>query len=108
MSKTSNNIVLSVLSYYENGNYYSICLDTNIIVRGKTIEESIQKMKDALTVYMRSFTKDEIESEQYIRKAPFKYKLKMWSLILAIIFKSFKGSISSAEFDSSSQNLSFA
>lgn len=108
MNYQNNIIYLRVLSYQKDNEFFSVCLDTGILTCAKSMQESLVKMNDALTVYMKSFTQEEINAGDYIRKAPLKYFLKMFFLPVIFLFKKYKGQITSAEFDFSKQNLKFA
>lgn len=108
MKENSNIIILRVISYLKNDNYYAICLDTDIMVHGNSSLEVKSKMIDAIKVYMRSFSKEEIKQGKYIRKAPLRYFLKLRYFVLSFAFHQFKGSINSAEYDPLNHNLQLA
>lgn len=107
MSKNPN-IILRVISYVKDDHYYAICLDTDIVVQGKSLIEVKNKIIDAVTVYMRSFNEKEIEQEKFIRKAPLKYFFRLWLFALQFTFYQIKGSINSAEYDPQSHHLKLA
>ncbi len=110
MPSKKDQILLRILGYQKDNLFYMINLDTGILVCGKDIEESIAKLKDALTVYFISFSSEEIAQQKYIRKAPIKYRLMFWSTLLKFVAHKFKGALFSynAEYDSNNHNIKFA
>ena len=73
-------IKLRVVGFARHGKFYAICLDTYNVVRGNSFEETKGKMADALTLYMRSFTEEEILSGAYLRPAPIQFRIA-WALL---------------------------
>jgi len=65
--------IFRFIGYLNDGKYYLICLDVDIVVRGELLTETFRKMDNALTMYLNSFTDAERKFGKHIRKAPFKY-----------------------------------
>jgi hypothetical protein len=76
-------IRLRVFGFVRGGNTYLVCLETYQVVRGKDLSEAKQKMIDALTVYLKSFSTEEIHSGHYLRPAPIRYRA-MWALMSVV------------------------
>jgi len=81
--RSTAEIKLRVIAFARNGHIYVVSLDTNQIVRGESFDEVKKKMKDALTVYMKSFSADELDSNKYVRLAPLRYRV-VWNLMMTM------------------------
>ena len=69
---------LRMLAFEHRGEWRMICIDTDIAVAAATWEEIEAKMKDAISLYLRSFTPDELRQGKYIRIAPASYRARWW------------------------------
>jgi hypothetical protein len=78
-------IRLRILAHKNNNVYFAICLETDIAIQANSIPKLKSKMRDAILSYFKSFTKEEVESCQYIRKAPLEYRIK-WNVISCVRF----------------------
>ena len=106
--KQNGSIIRLRFLVIQRGNKFeAICLDTNIANRANTLESIKQKIFDSTSLYLRSFSKEEIADHVYIRKAPLKYHILWYMPSIANIFLP-KYSHDKAEFDASSGKLSFA
>ncbi|MHB1686961.1 MAG: hypothetical protein ACYCVH_06285 [Ignavibacteriaceae bacterium] len=93
---------------FENGNKFkAICLDTNIANRADTFELLKQKILDSTLLYLRSFSEEEINNKEYIRRTSLQYYILWYTPRIArrFIRKSLHNEV---EFDTSSGKLSFA
>ena len=68
-----------VLCRHHDGKYQAICLETDIAVVAETEREMRSKMEDALLLYVNSFSLQEIEAGNYLRRARLSYRL-IWAL----------------------------
>jgi hypothetical protein len=103
-------IRLRVLCFPRENIFRLICLETDIAVEGNTIKEAKDKMGDALTLYLTSFTDDELNSWAFIRKAPIQYSF-FWHIgSFASTISKMRNHLSSlkAIYNPKSTNLSFA
>ena len=79
-----DNINLRVFGFVNNGMFQLICLETDVAVSAESLSEAKNKMRDALISYFNSFSKEEIENEEYKRKAPFRFRVA-WTFRFAIM-----------------------
>ena len=73
----SKEITLRVIGFTRKSGYHFLCLDTDIAVRGDSIEDTKRKMVDALRSYFETFTEEEMERGKFIRYSPFRYRV-LW------------------------------
>ena len=106
---TKKSIDLRVIGFVRDGNFQLICIDTDVAISAKSEAEAKNKMRDALISYFKTFSKEEIERETFIRKSPLKYFV-WWRIGVAITFviniAYFFSSI--AKYDSDSHTLKLA
>jgi hypothetical protein len=57
----------------EDGSYEGICLTLNLPVRGRSIDEADQKLRDLIVAYLRDAAKDGTWNEFVPRRAPLSY-----------------------------------
>jgi len=109
MERKSNNKVIRLrfLVFKKDNKLEAICIDTNIANRANNMELLKQKLIDSSLLYLRSFTKEEIENKLFIRKAPLKYRLR-WYFHILDFSPNRRQTSNTAEFDPSSGKLSFA
>jgi hypothetical protein len=102
-------IPLRVIGFVRNGEFQLICLDTDIAVVAQSPEEGKSKMKDALTSYFKTFSKDEIKEGLFLRRAPFRYFM-LWHVLsvvsIAVQFVYFFSS--TANYDQDTHTLKLA
>jgi hypothetical protein len=91
------------------GKFQFICIDTDTAVCAETMIDAKAKMRDALTSYFKSFSKEEIESLAFERRAPFKYFVLWYFFSVVSVVKRMAFFFSSkATYDPHSHNLSLA
>ena len=78
-------IPLRVIGYHYADKVQLVCIDTDIVVQAASFEDGKDKIKNALTSYFNSFSKDEIKSGAYIRKSPMRYQI-IWKIGLTLSF----------------------
>jgi hypothetical protein len=102
-------IRLRVMGFVREDEFQLICLDTDIVVSAKSIDEAKKKMGDAIVSYFKTFSGEEIEQGLFIRKAPMRYFI-LWrigsAMGFAISIVYFFSSI--AKYDPDSQSLKLA
>jgi len=103
-------IRLRIIGFARRGKYYGICLETYNVVRADSFQEVKMKMKDALTLYLRSFTEEELSTGSYLRPAPIQYRA-LWVLaMVGLLSRALIRRMSSfvADYDPHSENLRLA
>ena len=110
MADRSNKITISLkrLTFQEGNEFYSVCLDVNIVVSGKSLDEVKEKMGNALISYFNSFTIDELRNHKYIRKAPLSYYFKYHIAVPLYRFTRLLKPSYNLEYDPKSKDLKFA
>jgi hypothetical protein len=96
-------IPLRMLLMFREGKVDIICLETNIAVTGANEPEAIAKMRDATTLYLESFSDQEIAKRKYKRPAPLKYQILSLITALAHNVRRYR-----ADYNSADKNLRFA
>jgi hypothetical protein len=87
-SAKRNALVLKGYVRGENGQYEGVCLTLNLVVRGKTLEETDQKLMDLIVSYLADARKDGTWEDLVPRHAPGSYYLEYYRLSLLSHFKS--------------------
>jgi len=102
-------IALRVMAHKKDGEYFAICLETDVAVQANSIQEMKSKMRDAMLSYFKSFEPEEIEAGEYIRMAPLHYRIR-WNTIYIIHFAGqlLRSMIFNVNYDPSSRHLRFA
>jgi hypothetical protein len=72
-------IPLRMMALRKENRWGMICLETNIAVMADTKDELHRKMRDAVTIYLGSFSLSELTARRYDRSAPLQYHL-LWSV----------------------------
>lgn len=108
MSQEINPIYLRIMAFEDKGKFFAICIDTNIVVRGETMQNAKDKMIDAISSYLNTFSVEEINSGQYVRIAPFKYRFLYKALPKVIRFLKLITQTSKIEYNPDSKNVRFA
>ena len=103
----SDTIQLRIVGFNKNGIFQFICLETDIAISAETHADAKNKMRDALTSYFQSFSKAELESGAFIRKAPMRYRVGWYLLSVTGFIKTFFFS-SQADYDLHSHEVRFA
>ncbi len=97
-----------MLAFERQDGWRMICLDTDIAVAAATWDELESKMKDAMTLYLRSFTGEELQRGAYIRLAPISYRVRWWfRWNIVRLMRLLSGPIR-ATYDISTSRLNFA
>lgn len=97
-----------MLAFERQDGWRMICLDTDIAVAAETWAELESKMKDAMGLYLRSFSSDELQGKAYIRLAPSSYRLRWWFRWNVVrLMRLLSGPIR-ATYDITTSRLSFA
>ena len=101
---------LRIVAYSRRGYYYAVCLDTYNVVRGQSLDEAKRKMADALTLYLKSFSEEELTRREYLRPGPLLYRAMWHFLSLAGAMTNAISSITHfiANYDPHSERLRFA
>ena len=81
----SNQISLRVIGFSRKGSIHFLCLDTDVAVRGNSVEDAKRKMVDALRSYFETFTEKEMEQGEFIRYSPLRYRL-LWRVGMGVGF----------------------
>ncbi len=70
----------------EDGSYEGICLTLNLPVRGRSIDEADQKLRDLIVAYLRDAAQDGTWNEFVPRRAPLSYYAAYyWYSLLAAL-----------------------
>ena len=103
------NIQLRVFGFVRAGEFQLICLDTDVAVRAKSLDEAKKKMGDALISYLNSFELSEIKNNKFRRLAPARYFF-LWHMLTIVSFtKSIIYSFySTADYDPTDHSLRLA
>lgn len=102
-------IELRIIGFNLDGNFQFICLETDIAISSETLHGAKEKMRDALLSYFQSFSKKEIETNAFMRRAPLKYSVLWYLLSIAGFIKNLTFFFSSkVDYDPNSQNLKLA
>lgn len=73
----SKEITLRVIGFSRKGIVHFLCLETDIAVRGDSVEDAKRKMIDALRSYFETFSEEEMQQGDFIRSSPLRYHM-MW------------------------------
>lgn len=103
----SDLIRLRVFGFSRKGQYYLLCLDTDIAVRADSLEEAKKKMIDALGSYLETFSQKEISQARYVRYSPIRYRIA-WYLGMAAGFMRQLVQSLNASYNPNSGQLRFA
>ncbi|MFI5253587.1 MAG: hypothetical protein ACHQQQ_14275 [Bacteroidota bacterium] len=103
-------IYLRIIGFNNSeGKFQFICLDTDIAVSAETMSGAKAKMKEAITAYFKSFSREGIESLAFERKAPSKYFILWYFFSIVGFVKRIVFFFSTkATYDPHSHNLSLA
>lgn len=112
MGRSTANQIIHLRFYIRrrNNSFEAICLETNIAVVANNFNELIGKISDSTSLYLDSFSKQEINSKKYIRKASFKYIL-LWNIgfFVSRLIESLKyNGPSTADYDINTKDLRLA
>ncbi len=103
----SKPISLRVVGFSRKGEQYFLCLDTDVAVRGDSVENAKRKMVDALRSYFETFTEEEMERGEYLRYSPLRYRV-LWNAGMLLGFLRRLIQVFSAAYDPHSGQLKFA
>jgi hypothetical protein len=106
-TRKERSIRLRLLVVYKENKFQSICLDTNIANRADSFDQLKQKIFDSTSLYLNSFSEDELLNKAYVRKAPLKYEL-IWHFKLLQHFFSREYERKEANYNPHSGKLRFA
>ena len=103
-------IILRVIGFIKNNRFHLFCLETDIAVVADSLAEAKQKMSDAVTVYFKSFSDEELAAKAYIRKAPLRYRILFNRVKYVRKFIRLFKNLSSytANYDKNTEHLRFA
>ena len=71
-------LTFRMLAFERHDGWRMICLDTDIAVAAVTWDELESKMRDAMRLYLLSFTYEELQQRVYVRLAPVSYRVRWW------------------------------
>jgi len=85
----------------ENGQFEGVCLNLNLVVRGRTLEDTDKKLLDLIIAYLDDAQKDGTWDDLVPRRAPLSYYVEYYRLKVSSHFRSlvdFKLFVRSAPF----------
>jgi hypothetical protein len=81
-------VVKGYIKGLPNGPYYGICLNLNLTVRGRTLQETEQKLFDLILAYLSDAEKSGNWNDLVPRRAPFAYYREYYYLKILSHFRS--------------------
>lgn len=83
-------------TYRDNGDYYAVCLDLNLIDKRDTLEEAIAALDENIVGYLEAVRSNDWEQELIPRPAPRRewlhfYRLFFLSAVLTLLGKRLEG-----------------
>ena len=72
----------------ENGQYEGVCLTLNLVVRGRTLEETDKKLLELIVAYLSDAQKDGTWNDLVPRHAPLSYYAEYYRLKVMSHFRS--------------------
>ena len=83
-----NLVLKGYIKGVHDGPFQGVCLTLNLVVRGKTIEETEEKLRDLIIAYLEDARKSGNWDDLVPRKAPFSYYQEYYALRLRSHFRS--------------------
>lgn len=72
----------------ENGQFEGVCLNLNLVVRGRTLEDTDKKLLDLIIAYLDDAQKDGTWDDLVPRRAPLSYYVQYYRLKVLSHFRS--------------------
>lgn len=72
----------------ENGQFEGVCLNLNLVARGRTLEDTDKKLLELIVAYLNDAQKDGTWSDLVPRRAPLSYYIEYYRLKMLSHFRS--------------------